>query len=77
MFCLTILLSGPTADCQNQGTTRMIPYEKYSMLVCALFGLRSHLIELSELNSEHGGTFLLQFGAWEDVDLSEEISQKL
>ena len=22
---------------------------------------------------QYGGTFLLQFGAWEDVDLSEEI----
>ena len=25
------------------------------------------------LRAEDGGTFLLQFGAWEDVDLSEEI----
>ena len=44
--------------------------------MCALLGLRCQLIQLSELNTEVP-TFLLELGAWEEVNLSVEIFAKM
>ena len=44
-------------------------------LVCALFG--AQVSSYRAQRAEHGGSFLLQFGAWKDVDLSEKILPKL